>query len=163
MATTFEASWVADWERTGIIGLHAWLDDLSSGTGIAQPDPLTLTLYPGTAHVRGITEDPMLEEFAASIASTRLITGPSFERAMSPPMAPSLQDEAPTMAAALLAVADLTTTDSCVLRTPPPCPIQWAGGSSTPADPPSPEPLETPSSEVSDDTFQRASTASSAM
>jgi hypothetical protein len=83
----------------------------------------------------------MLEEFAASIASTRLITGPSFERAISPPVAPLLQDEAPIMVATLLVVTDPTTTDSCVLRTPPPHPIQWAGGSPTVADPPKPEPL----------------------
>jgi hypothetical protein len=130
-------------------------DDLSSGTDFAQPDPLTLTLCPGAAYVRDITEDPMLEEFAASIVSTRLVTGPSSQRAVSPPVATPLEDEAPKMAAALLADEDPTATDSAVLRTPPPRPIQWAGGSPTAADPPSLEPLETPSSEVSDDTFQR--------
>jgi hypothetical protein len=58
------------------------------------------------------------------------------------------------MAAALLVVTDPMATNSCVLRSPPPHPIQWAGDSPTVADPPRPEPLETPSSEVSDDTFQ---------
>ena len=42
--------------------------ELSSETGIVQPNPLTL--YPDATHGRDIMEDPMLEEFATSLASS---------------------------------------------------------------------------------------------
>ena len=61
-------------------------NELSSETGIL-PDPLTL--HPDTTHGRDITEDPMLEEFVASLTSSRIVAWPSLE----------LQDEAPTVMA----------------------------------------------------------------
>jgi hypothetical protein len=67
--------------------------------GIVQPDPLTLMLYSDAMHGRDITEDPMLEEFVGSLASSRIIVWPSLERLLSPPVAPQLQDEAPTVMA----------------------------------------------------------------
>ena len=68
---------------------HPGHGELPSETDIVQPDPLTLTLYPDATHGRDITEDPMLEEFAASLASSRIVAWPSLE----------LQDEAPAVAA----------------------------------------------------------------
>ena len=55
-------------------------DELSSETGSVQPDPLTLMLYLDATHGRDITEDPMLEEFVASLASSRIVAWPSLER-----------------------------------------------------------------------------------
>jgi hypothetical protein len=49
---------------------------------------LTLTLCPGATHGRDIMEDPMLEEFAASLTSSRFVAGASFGRLVSPPVAP---------------------------------------------------------------------------
>ena len=63
--------------------------ELSSETGIVQPNPLMLTMYPDATHGRDITEDPMLEEFVASLASSRIVAWPSLERPLSPPMAPN--------------------------------------------------------------------------
>jgi hypothetical protein len=66
----------------------------------------------------------MLEEFAASLASSRIIKQTSHERLLSPPVAPQ-QDEAPAVMAPQLEDEDLATVVSCALWTPPPCPIHW--------------------------------------
>jgi len=58
-----------------------------------------LTLYSDATHGRDITEDPILEEFAASLASSRIVAWPSLERLLSPPVVPQPQDEAPVVAA----------------------------------------------------------------
>jgi hypothetical protein len=60
---------------------------------------LTLTQHPDATHGRDITEDPMLEEFAASLASSRIVTWPFLERLLSPPGALQLQDEAAAVTA----------------------------------------------------------------
>lgn len=62
----------------------------------------------------------MLEEFTASLASSRFVIGPSFERQVSPPVAPRLQYEAPTGVATQLEDEDPAAMDSYALRTPPP-------------------------------------------
>jgi hypothetical protein len=66
---------------------------------MVHPDPLTLTLYPDTTHARDITEDLMLEEFAALLVSCQIIAWPSLEHLLSSPVAPQPQDEAPAVAA----------------------------------------------------------------
>ena len=58
--------------------------ELSSETVIVQLDPLTLTLYPDAMHDRDITEDLMLEEFAALLVGSRIIAWPSLELLSSP-------------------------------------------------------------------------------
>jgi hypothetical protein len=65
----------------------------------------------------------MLEEFAASLTSSRFIAGASFERLVSPTVVPQLQDEDLTIAATLSEDEDPMALDSRALRTPPPCPI----------------------------------------
>jgi hypothetical protein len=62
--------------------------ELSSETGIARPDPLTLTLRTDATHVRDITKDPMLEEFAASLTNSWFAAGAFVERLVAPPVAP---------------------------------------------------------------------------
>jgi hypothetical protein len=104
------------------------------------------------AHIRDIREDSMLEEFAASLTSSRFVAGASFERLVSPTVVPQLQDEDLTIAATLPKDEDPMALDSRALRTPPPCPIQWAVGSPTAALAP---PVDSPSSDVSDDTAKR--------
>jgi hypothetical protein len=82
-----------------------------------------LKLYPDATHGRDITEDLMLEEFAASLASSRIVAWPSLERLLSPPVAPQLQDEALTVTAPQMEDEDLAAVVFCALRTPPPHPI----------------------------------------
>jgi hypothetical protein len=65
----------------------------------------------------------MLEEFAASLASSRIVTWPSLERLLSPPVAPQLQDEAPAVTSPQLEEEDPAAVVSCALRTPSPHPI----------------------------------------
>jgi hypothetical protein len=55
--------------------------------GIVESNPLTLTLYPGIMHDRDISEDPMVEEFAASLVGSRIVAWPFLER-LSSPLAP---------------------------------------------------------------------------
>jgi hypothetical protein len=86
---------------------------------------LTLTLCPDATHVRDITKDPMLEEFAASLTNSWFTAGASVERLVSPLVAPQLRDEDPTIAATQLEDEDPAAVDSCALRTPPPRPIHW--------------------------------------
>ena len=64
----------------------------------------------------------MLEEFAASLASSRIVAWPSLERLLSPPVVPQPQDEAPVVAATQLEDED-PTAFSCELWTPPLRPI----------------------------------------
>jgi hypothetical protein len=70
-------------------GAQAGHDELTNEIGIVEPDPLTLTLYPDATHDRDITEEPMLEEFAASLVGSRIIAWPSLERLSSPSVPPS--------------------------------------------------------------------------
>jgi hypothetical protein len=56
---------------------------------IVQPNPLTLILYPDATCGHDITKDPMLEEFAASLASSRIVAWPSLKRLLSPPVPPN--------------------------------------------------------------------------
>jgi hypothetical protein len=90
---------------------------------MVHPNPLTLTLYSDATHARDITEDLMLEEFAASLVSCRIIAWPSLEHPLSPPVAPQPQDEAPAVAGPQLEDEDLAVVVSGALRTPPPRPI----------------------------------------
>jgi hypothetical protein len=64
-------------------------DELSSETDIVHPDLLTLMPCPDATHGRDIMEDPMLEEFTASLASNRIVAWPSLELLLSPPVAPN--------------------------------------------------------------------------
>jgi hypothetical protein len=70
----------------------------------------------------------MLEEFATSLASSRFVVGASFERLVSPPVAPLLQDEDPTVVSTLLEDEDPAVVDSCALRAPLHAPFngRWA-------------------------------------
>jgi hypothetical protein len=63
-----------------------------------MPNLVMLTLYSDTTHGHDIMEDPMLE-FVALFASSRIVMRPSLERLLSTPVAPQLQDEAPTVMA----------------------------------------------------------------
>ena len=75
----------------------------------------------------------MLEEFTASLASSRIVAWPSLERLLSPPVVPQPQDEAPVVAATQLEDEDPAAVVSGALRTPPPRPIHWAVDSTLPA------------------------------
>jgi hypothetical protein len=88
---------------------------------MVEPDPLTLMLYPGATQDHDISEDPMIEEFAASLVGSQIIAWPSLERLPSTSATPQLSDEAPAVAAPQLEDA----LASCVLWAPPPRPIQW--------------------------------------
>jgi hypothetical protein len=68
----------------------------------------------------------MLEEFAASLASGQFNARASFERLVSPPVAPQLHDEDPSVAATL-DNGDPAAVDSCALRTPPPLCAPFSG------------------------------------
>jgi hypothetical protein len=72
---------------TGALAGHG---ELTNETGIVEPDPLTLTLtlYSDATHDRDIMEDPMLEEFAASLVGSWFVVRPSLE-CRSSPAAPS--------------------------------------------------------------------------
>jgi hypothetical protein len=65
-------------------GAQAGHGELTNETGIVEPDPLTLTLYPDATHDCDITEDSMIEEFAASLVGGRIIAWPFLERLLSP-------------------------------------------------------------------------------
>jgi hypothetical protein len=80
-------------------GAQAGHSELTNKTGIIEPDPLTLTLYPDATHDRDITEDPMVEEFVASLVGSRIGMWPSLERLSSPSAPTQLQDEAQLAAA----------------------------------------------------------------
>jgi hypothetical protein len=64
-------------------------------TGIVEPDPLTLTLYSGAMHDRDISEDPMVEEFVASLVGSPIVVWPSLERLPSTSVTPSLRTRPP--------------------------------------------------------------------
>ena len=66
---------------------------------MVEPDPLTLTLYPGATQDRDISEDPMVEEFVASLVNSQIVTWPSLEHLPSTSATLQLPDEAPTVAA----------------------------------------------------------------
>ena len=51
-------------------GTEARHGGLTYATGMVEPDPLMLTLYPGTMQDRNISEDPMVEEFIASLVDS---------------------------------------------------------------------------------------------
>jgi hypothetical protein len=57
-----------------------------------------LKLYPDATHDRDIKEDPMLEEFTASLVGGRIVGWPSLECLLSP-LTPQQQDEAPVVVA----------------------------------------------------------------
>ena len=61
---------------------------------IVELDPLTLKLYPGATHDRDVSEDPMVEEFVASLVGSPIDVWPS----LAPPINfsdPQPPDEAP--------------------------------------------------------------------
>ena len=64
----------------------------------------------------------MVEEFVASLVDSQIVTWPSLEHLPSTSATPQLLEEAPAVEAPQLEDA----VASCVLWTPPPCPIQWA-------------------------------------
>jgi hypothetical protein len=70
-------------------GAQARHGELTNEMGIIEPDPLMLTLYLNAMHDRDIMEDPMLEEFAASLVGSRIIAWPSLEHLSSPAAPPS--------------------------------------------------------------------------
>ena len=71
-----------------VAGAQARHSGLTNETGIVEPDPLTLTMYPGATHDRDISEDPMVEEFAASLVGSRIVAWPSLEHLPSPSAPP---------------------------------------------------------------------------
>jgi hypothetical protein len=79
-------------------GAQAWHGGLTNVTGIAEPDPLMLMLYPGDTHDRDISEDPMVEEFVVSLVGSPIVTWPSLECLSSTSMTPQLSDEASVVA-----------------------------------------------------------------
>ena len=66
---------------------------------MVEPDPLTLTLYSGAMQDRDISEDPMVEEFAALFFGSQIVAWPSLEHLPSTSATPQLPDEAPAVAA----------------------------------------------------------------
>jgi hypothetical protein len=122
---------------------------------------LVRTIRPDVTYARDIEEDPMLEEFAASLTSDRPAGRDFSERLPSPTSeapvvvpivaATTLEDQDPT---------NPTTLDSGALRTPPPRSIPWVDPTTLAASPGFP-PVDTPASmdsndsEVSDDTAKR--------
>ena len=72
---------------TGALAGHG---ELANETGIVDLDPLTLTLYPDATHDRDITEDPLLEDFAASLVGSRIVAWPSLECLLSPSAPPAI-------------------------------------------------------------------------
>jgi hypothetical protein len=70
-------------------GAQAGHGELTNETGIVEPDPLTLTLYPDATHDRDFTENPMIEEFVASLVGSRIVAWPSLECLLSPSAPPS--------------------------------------------------------------------------
>ena len=60
-------------------GTEARHGGLTNATGMVEPDPLTLTLYPGATQDRDISEDPMVEEFAALFFGSQIVAWPSLE------------------------------------------------------------------------------------
>jgi hypothetical protein len=103
-------------------GAQARYGELTNEMGIIEPDPLMLTLYSNAMHDRDITDDPMLEEFAASLVGTRIIAWPSLEHLSSPAAPPSYRLRPRRWPPPQLEVEDPTVV-SCELRTPPPHPI----------------------------------------
>ena len=89
-----------------------------------EPDPLTLTLYPGATLDRDILKDPMVEEFAVSLVDSQIVAWPSLEHLPSTSVTPQLPDEAPAVAAPQLEDA----VASYVLRTPPQRPHSVGSG-----------------------------------
>jgi hypothetical protein len=81
---------------------------------------LTLTLYPGATHDHDISEDPMVEEFIASLIGCPIVVWPSLEHLPSTSATPQPLEEAPQLEDVDPAVV------SFELQTPPPRPIQWA-------------------------------------
>ena len=65
-------------------GTEARHGGLTNATGMVEPDPLTLTLYLGATQDHDISEDLMVEEFAASLVGSQIIVWPSLERMSSP-------------------------------------------------------------------------------
>ena len=51
-------------------GTEARHGGLTNATGMVEPDPLTLTWYSSATQDRDISEDPMVEEFAASLVGS---------------------------------------------------------------------------------------------
>ena len=51
-------------------GTEARHGGLTNATGMVEPDPLMLMLYPGATQDRDISEDPMVEEFVASLVGS---------------------------------------------------------------------------------------------
>ena len=80
-------------------GTEARHGGLTNATGMVEPDPLTLTLYPGATQDRDISEDPMVEEFTASLVGSQIIVWPSLEHLPSTSATLQLPDEAPAVAA----------------------------------------------------------------
>ena len=78
-------------------------------------------LYPDATHDPEITEDPMVEEFTASLVGSRIVVWPSLKHQSSPLAPTQLHDESPAAAA-----YQLEDEDPAVVsyeQTPPPCPI----------------------------------------
>jgi hypothetical protein len=79
-------------------GAQAWHGGPTNAIGIAEPDPLTLMLYLGATHDRDISEDPMVEEFIASLVGNPIVAWPSLEILPSTLVTPQLSDEASVVA-----------------------------------------------------------------
>ena len=72
---------------------------LTNATGMVEPDPLTLTWYSSATQDRDISEDPMVEEFAASLVGSQIIAWPSLEHLPSTSATLQLLNETPAVAA----------------------------------------------------------------
>jgi hypothetical protein len=57
-------------------GTQAGHGELTNETGIVEPNPLMLTLYLNATHDCNIMEDPIIEEFAASLVGSRRMAFP---------------------------------------------------------------------------------------
>jgi hypothetical protein len=84
-----------------------------SGRSSAQPDPLARTIRPDVTYARDIEEDPMLEEFVASLASGWPVGRDSSKRLPSPPSEALVV--VPIVAATTLEDQDPTASDSGAL------------------------------------------------
>ena len=71
-------------------GTEARHDGLTNATGMVEPAPLTLMLYSSAMQDHDISEDPMVEEFAASLVGSWIVSWPSLERLLSPSAPPAI-------------------------------------------------------------------------
>lgn len=113
-----------------------------SGTCLRGVDPLTLSVWPhDMLPGRDATDDPMLEEFAASLTASRIDTRPPADHLASSLVATHLEVAAKAVVTYICTCGHQTLSQlaDLKLRTPPLQPTQWVVASP-------PQPRRSPSS-----------------